>query len=475
MNPSTLRIAAASLLIIFLTACGGGSDLGTENSAPVADAGVTQKVLAGDVVMLNGSASSDADNDSLTYAWTLTSKPEGSNANLSPANFFNPTFTADLAGSYVASLIVHDGITSSSTASVSIFAVIENIAPIAHAGAAQNVDIGSEVTLDGSLSSDANGDTLTYDWTLVSIPDGSSALLCCSPLVNSTSPTSYFQESPAPNDFGKAIISKPKFTADMSGTYVARLIVTDGTLKSNSATVVITVAVDANAPTTPAGLVVAEKTSNSITLNWNASSGGAGGIYSYQIYRNGHAIGGMSYNPSTALSYTDANLIPGIARVYTVAAISVSGAKSLSSNFVEATTLSLDLLKAKLEPFIIFETATGRILGQAFASPGVIANAAPLQGYSVVKHPAVDAKIYGIKPIDTNRYVVYSYATGEITSPTLDELALNGSPNGNASYVTIDLNNGQIQTIGFGQSVTLLLNIASNADGGGGHLDKEIL
>ena len=37
--------------------------------------------------------------------------------------------------------------------------------PVADAGSAQTVDEGTTVTLDGSNSSDADGDTLTYAWT----------------------------------------------------------------------------------------------------------------------------------------------------------------------------------------------------------------------------------------------------------------------------------------------------------------------
>ncbi len=45
-----------------------------------------------------------------------------------------------------------------------------NVAPVANAGVDQTVDEGSNVTLDASLSADANSDSLTYAWTQVQGP-----------------------------------------------------------------------------------------------------------------------------------------------------------------------------------------------------------------------------------------------------------------------------------------------------------------
>ncbi len=186
------------------------------NAAPIANAGVVQSVVTGTVVTLDGSASSDANSDPLTYAWTLTAKPASSSATLSSSTSAKPTFTADVAGTYVASVTVNDGKVNSSAATVSVTAAVANAAPVAHAGIAQNVVTGAVVTLDGSASSDANNDPLTYAWTLTAKPAGSSATLA--------SPTSV----------------KPTFTADAAGTYVANVVVNDGKVNSNAAPVSIT-------------------------------------------------------------------------------------------------------------------------------------------------------------------------------------------------------------------------------------------
>lgn len=184
---------------------------------PVANVGAAQSVVAGSTVTLDASTSSAATGKSLTYAWTLTSKPAGSVAALAASTTAKPTFVADVAGSYVASVVVNDGTTASSAAAVTVTASVANAAPVANAGVAQNVVAGSVVTLNGSASSDANGDPLTYAWTLTAKPAGSAATL------------------------SSATSAKPTFTPDMVGTYVASLTVNDGKINSAVVTVAITV------------------------------------------------------------------------------------------------------------------------------------------------------------------------------------------------------------------------------------------
>jgi hypothetical protein len=95
----------------------------------------------------------------------LLAKPIGSAAALSSTTSAKPTFTADLAGVYVASLVVNDGRLNSEIVTTTVTAAVANSAPVANAGAYQNVVAGTTTTLDGSASSDANGDPLTFLWT----------------------------------------------------------------------------------------------------------------------------------------------------------------------------------------------------------------------------------------------------------------------------------------------------------------------
>jgi hypothetical protein len=97
-----------------------------------------------------------------------------------------------------------------------------NRAPIANAGAAQSVATGATVALDGGASSDPDGDALTYSWTLQRPATSAAALT-------------------------GATTSKPGFVADVAGTYVATLTVSDGKVTA-SASITITAQTPAPAP-----------------------------------------------------------------------------------------------------------------------------------------------------------------------------------------------------------------------------------
>jgi hypothetical protein len=227
------------------------------NAAPVANAGTNQNVTVPVTVTLDGSASSDANRDPLTYSWTLVSRPTSSTAALSSSTSAKPTFSADIPGVYVASLVVNDGALSSPVTTTTITAAAANSAPVANAGVAQNVTTGSVVTLDGSASTDANRDPLTYSWTLVSRPTSSAAALS-----SSTS-------------------AKPTFSADVSGVYVVSLVVNDGALSSPVTTTTITAAAANSAPVANAGVAQNVTTGSVVTLTGAGSTDANGDTLSY--------------------------------------------------------------------------------------------------------------------------------------------------------------------------------------------------
>jgi len=137
MMCSARFFAIALCAMLLIAGCGGGDGDGDgpasptlANATPVASAGTAQNVLTNTVVTLNGSASTDANSDPLTYAWTLTSRPAGSTATLTGATSAAPTFTADAAGTYVASLVVDDGLVRSAASTVTVTATVANPNPL---------------------------------------------------------------------------------------------------------------------------------------------------------------------------------------------------------------------------------------------------------------------------------------------------------------------------------------------------------
>lgn len=199
--------------------------ISTINSAPVANAGSNRTAVIGDIIALDGSASTDVDGDALTYKWSFVSKPPGSTATLQDASSVGTSFVVDQFGDYVAQLIVNDGTVDSAPSTVTISLV--NSPPVANAGPDQHVEVGTIVQLDGSGSSDVDGNLLLFTWSIVSKPLGSAAAVSAPSIVN------------------------PTFVADRAGSYVVQLIVNDGIV--NGAAALVTVSTENRPPTASAG------------------------------------------------------------------------------------------------------------------------------------------------------------------------------------------------------------------------------
>ncbi|MBF0339609.1 MAG: hypothetical protein HQL95_01430 [Magnetococcales bacterium] len=185
----------------------------TVNTRPVANAGSAQVVSPGATVTLDGSGSTDAENSALTYTWSQT----GTTVTLSSTSASKPTFTApSTSGALVFSLSVSDGVHSSATAAT--VTVTVNNTPVASAGTAQTVTTAGVVTLKGSATDQDTADVagLTYTWSLVSQPTGSSITL------------------------SSASAKEPTFTPTVNGTYTFSLVVGDGKSNSTPSTVTVT-------------------------------------------------------------------------------------------------------------------------------------------------------------------------------------------------------------------------------------------
>ncbi len=217
------------------------------NDAPTADAGADQAVAEGASVTLNGSGN-DPENASLSYTWTQTSGTPM--VTLTDADTATPTFTAPenlLADAVlVFSLIVNDGVSDSSAATVTITTTAgTNDPPTADAGVDQTVAEGASVTLNGS-GNDPENANLSYTWTQAS----------GTPMVTLTD----------------ADTATPTFTAPENlladAVLVFSLIVNDGVSDSQAATVTITTTAGTNdPPTADAGVDQTVAEGASVTLN----------------------------------------------------------------------------------------------------------------------------------------------------------------------------------------------------------------
>jgi hypothetical protein len=159
--------------LLALTACGGGGSSDPTppaNAAPSADAGMDLSVAEFDVVTLDGSSSTDPDNDPITYAWTQTAGTTVTIANddMAQASFDAPDVTAvNTPETLTFQLQVSDGSlmnTATVTVTIDDVGLGTNTPPGANAGADQTVDELTTVNLDGSASLDADGDNFSYAW-----------------------------------------------------------------------------------------------------------------------------------------------------------------------------------------------------------------------------------------------------------------------------------------------------------------------
>jgi hypothetical protein len=153
--------------------------------------------------------------------------------------------TVDLTRNNKLTVEVQSNPSSGFTLKITCISDSENTPPIANAGANQSIIVGNTVQLDGSGSSDVDGNSLTYLWSLDAVPSGSNAML------------------------SDAFIYNPTLYIDLPGDYLASLIVNDGSENSPANTVIIST--ENTAPIANAGTDQSAFVGNIVTLEGGAS------------------------------------------------------------------------------------------------------------------------------------------------------------------------------------------------------------
>jgi len=252
------------------------------NQPPVANAGPDQSVTDSDrngseQVTLNGSASQDPDGNIVSFVWR-----EGG---AQIATGVKPTVTLS-TGTHTITLTVTDngGLTDTDTVTITV-SHPANQPPLANAGPDQTVTDsdrnGSEqVNLDGSASSDPDGNIVSFVWT-----KGATQI---------------------------ATGIKPTVTLS-TGTHIITLTVTDNGSLTDTDTVTITVFSPANQP--PVANAGPDQNvtdsdrngSEQVTLDGSGSSDPDGSIVSF-VWREGAAQIATGVNPTVTLSVGTHNI-----------------------------------------------------------------------------------------------------------------------------------------------------------------------
>lgn len=217
----------------------------TEQTKPQLSEINDQKVLVGESAELEIQDAFDPDGDDILMFWDLEKSPMGSSAQIQNPTSESPTIITDKPGKYSIRLQVSDNKHIIKSNLFKVHAVeffdrsnralgcvldriffdgfeglFTNTAPVADVGPDTTGVIGQTIVLDGSLSSDIDLDTLTYSWSLLTAPNGSTAVI----------------------DNDDQI--QAGLTPDLVGDYVAQLIVNDGCLDSDPDSALVTISVN---------------------------------------------------------------------------------------------------------------------------------------------------------------------------------------------------------------------------------------
>lgn len=207
-NPTFVADAAGEFVVTLVVSTGTlrsepATVIITATAAPPVAHVVAQFARPGEVVVLDGSGSRGSGGAVLSYEWTVAD-PNGEPVALTAADTARPSFRPPRVGVYPVALVVSDGAQDSAPVQAAVTVAEALRAPVAVVQpAVTSAAVGNPVRLDAFGSYDPDGTALTYAWTLVDRPAGSTAAL----------------DAPA--------APTVTLTPDLLGTFVVSLVVTD--------------------------------------------------------------------------------------------------------------------------------------------------------------------------------------------------------------------------------------------------------
>ncbi|MDC0708405.1 hypothetical protein POL68_07995 [Stigmatella sp. ncwal1] len=304
------------LLLVFLASTGAGgahnaaTARATANGKPVAVISGPATVAEGSPtpVTLDGSGSTDPDNDPLTYKWRQTAGPSVTLSSTIPnkPTFAVPAVTADTLLTF--ELVVNDGTLDSEPTAFSVTVTNVNQAPSASAGEDQTVNAGDTVTLKG-VASDPDGDALTYAWSVLTLPEGIAI-----ELTGATTATPSFKA--------------PSSSTGKTLTLTFVLIVSAGGQTSAPDTVTITIQMPNRLPVGKTPATFEEKEGTAVTLDASQSEDPDGDEVTFLWTQTGGPVVKLTGADTAKLSFTTPEVLSKTLMTFVLVVKDADGAES---------------------------------------------------------------------------------------------------------------------------------------------------
>lgn len=168
---------------------------------PVSNATAPTHAAVGTSIKVNGTTSTDANNDKLNYFWTIVTKPIGSNASFNDFTATQPTLTLDKVGVYELSLRTSDS-QSPSYSPANVTVIANALVPDSGKftclsldfGSAQSLYIGGHTYLDRDKDGfPCEAGDLLYERSPPVLPIADSGAYTCSSISRETALLMYMQ------------------------------------------------------------------------------------------------------------------------------------------------------------------------------------------------------------------------------------------------------------------------------------------